>query len=905
VRNVQVRRLAMLSLAAAAALSLPSRAQQDTEADGEPVRPLGQKKPPPPQRPQFAKPGVRPPGVVTPTRPVSPAVRTTAPEQRPTGTPYKNAIAPQTQVSPAAPAGPTRATEPPATAPADRKDIAKNAKTVVMSFDKRDLAEVIQFVSQFTQRNFILPERVSGKITILSNAPIPADEVWNVFVAALDANNWAVYPVGHYWKLVEKKQSSRNNIPTFLENGQEAPPTEQMVTKLFKLRYVEADQMRNVLNQFTTRDSDFQIFAPDVMIISDLGLNMRRLEKLVEQLDQPGGSEEIHIVPVLYAGAQELAQKLTEIFQAQSGQPGKPGATRAIGVVEPIQPATIQPQPGQPGSAAAAQGPVQVSKILAEERTNKLIVIAGGKSFARVMELIKQLDVPSGEGGVHVYYLENAKAEDVAATLQALAQGTSSAAHRTGAAPGAPVGAPAAAGAAGPASADLFSGQVKITADKNTNSLVVIASQADYRNLVKVVERLDIRRRQVFVEAVIMEVNLENDLDFGVSAHGGTILNNVSFHGTQGPAPLVLGSELGGLSSLGGITSLGSLGGFLAGLQGPPITVPGLNISLPSFAILLNALQSSSDVNVISTPHVIMSDNTEGEITVGQNVPFQAGYSPQLSGLSSLASTTGATGTAATAGISSSLLGLGGLGSLYAPIQRQNVELRLRIKPQINESDYVRLDVDEQTEEIASVDKTLGPTTSKRTAKTTVVAKDQETVVIGGLIQDRTTKSVQKIPILGSLPVVGWLFRNESTKRQKTNLLLFLTPYIIRDQGDYRRIFERKMSERAEFVKRFYGDEAQYEAPIDYERKLGPLARVERGVKQEMSKVENGGTGGSDERVIGPSQRYSPPQMDKGASAPPPAPSPAPLPAEPKAEPAPGKQQEPPPPTEEKQPEER
>src|SRR5260221_7750071 len=212
--------------------------------------------------------------------------------------------------------------------------------------------------------------------------------------------------------------------------------------------------MRNVLNQFTSRDSDFQIFPPDSLIISDLGLNMRRLEKLVDQLDQPGGSEEIHIVPVLYAGAQELAQKLTEIFQAQSGG-AKPGPGRALGVVEQVQPGA-PPQPMQPG---AAQGPLQVSKILSEERTNKLIVIAGGKSFARVMELIKQLDVPSSEGGVHVYYLENAKAEEVASTLQALAQGlSSSATKRTG--PG-PVGIPQPGG--GAATADLFSGQVKIT----------------------------------------------------------------------------------------------------------------------------------------------------------------------------------------------------------------------------------------------------------------------------------------------------------------------------------------------------------------------------------------------------------------------------------------------------------
>ena len=670
-------------------------------------------------------------------------------------------------------------------------------------------------------------------------------------------------------------------MPLYLEAGQEAPANEQMVTKLFKLRFVEADQMRNVLNQFTSRDSDFQIFPPDTLVISDLGLNMRRLEKLVETLDQPGGSEEIHIVPVQYAGAQELAQKLTEIFSAQGG--AKPGQARQLGVVDNVLPGGLAP-PGVnlPGGQATG-GPVQVSKIIPEERTNKLIVIAGGKSFLRVQELIRQLDVPAGEGGVHVKYLENAKAEDIASTLQALSQGLSGAKHRAPGASGAPGG-----GAGGPVSADLFSGEVKITADKNTNSLVVIASQADYRNLVKVVERLDIRRRQVFVEAVIMEVNLQNDSDIGISAHGGTLINNVSFRGSPtGSAPVVIGSELGGLNSLGGVASLASLGGFLAGVQGPPITVG--NVTVPSFAIVLNALQSSSDVNVISTPHVIMTDNTEGEITVGQNVPFQAAFSPSA-GLGALASSAGA--GALPGGAGSLLGGLGGLGSLYAPIQRQNVELRLRIKPQINESDYVRLEVDEQTEEIASVDKQLGPTTSKRTAKTTVVAKDQETVVLGGLIQERTIRDVKKLPLLGSLPIIGWLFRNETSKKTRTNLLLFLTPYIIRDQSDYRRIFERKMAERAEFVKRFYGEEQGYESAIDYDKKAGPLARVRAGVQLELSKVENGGPGSPSEKIVGPGPKYAPAEMDKGGRAPA-SPNPAPLPVEPTKEPAPGKQADP------------
>jgi general secretion pathway protein D len=892
--RIRVPFAALLAAAALTAPLAPARAQQQPTEPVPPDEDSGQPTGVPPEEPAPADPEVPPR-----SRPIKPPfIRPPLPGQK-RGAPQNGRLqrtedpeqvqpGPQPQTPTPTPGArtPPRMTEPPATTPVDKKEAGRNARTVVMNFDKRDLVEVIQFVANFTQRNFILPERVNGKITILSNSPIPADEVWNVFIAALDANNWAVYPVGRYWKLSEKKQSARANIPTYLEPGQETPASEQMVTKLFKLRFVEADQMRNTLNQFTSRDSDFQIFPPDTLIVSDLGLNMRRLEKLVDALDQPGGSEEIHIVQVQFAGAQALAQKLTEIFAAQQGS--KAGGQRQLGVAEPVQPPGVpqigMPQLPQQGNLQGG-GPVTVSKIIAEERTNKLIVITSARSFQRVAELIKQLDVPAGGGGVNVYYLSNAKAEDMAATLQALAQGAAATKRPGGS--GGPVGAPpgipqggAAQVGGGAVSADLFSGEVKVTADKNTNSLVIIASASDYRNMVKVIERLDVQRRQVFVEAVIMEVNLQSENDIGVSAHAGTIIDNLNFRGAQGSAPLVIGSELGGLSSLGGVSALGTLGGFLAGLQGPPITVPG-GLTLPSFAVLLNALQSSSDVNVISTPHVLMTDNTEGEVTVGQNVPFQAGFNPTTSALG-----TAATGTTGTAGLGA--LGLGGLGSLYAPIQRQNVELRLRIKPQINEGEYVRLEVDEQTEEIASIDKQLGPTTSKRTAKTTVVAKDQETVVLGGLIQERTLKSVQKIPVLGSIPVLGYLFRSEQTKKTKTNLLLFLTPYIIRDPSDYRRIFERKMAERAEFVKRFSGEDTTYEAAIDYTKKPGPLMRVRRAIDFEMSRPENGGMGTVGERTIEPSPRHGPgapairpnAQPSSNVAAPAPGPAQNPLPAE-------------------------
>jgi general secretion pathway protein D len=243
---------------------------------------------------------------------------------------------------------------------------------------------------------------------------------------------------------------------------------------------------------------------------------------------------------------------------------------------------------------------------------------------------------------------------------------------------------------------------------------------------------------------------------------------------------------------------------------------------------------------VLSTPHLLAADNEESEISVGQNVPFQSGYAP--TGLTSLLS-----GTSATAATS-----LAGLSSYIAPIQRQNVELKLKIKPQINEGDNVKLTIEEQTEEIASTDQLLGPTTSKRSVKTQIVARDQSTIVIGGLIQDRATKTVKKVPLLGSLPIIGWLFRDTETTKQKTNLLLFLTPYIIRDESDYRRIFERKRKEQQEFIEAFYGKSSKYDIAVEWDRKAGPFARMHRAVGEEALKLENGGPGLPGEGMTGP-----------------------------------------------------
>lgn len=732
---------------------------------------------------------------------------------------------PVTEIDPSAEKGP------------DRAKVRRQGR-FQLDFEKVEIDKLIQTMSDLTGKLFILPDNIRGaKISIIGpehgKMGVTVDEAYAAFLAALDAAGLSLYETGRYTKVIEKRQAKQSVLRTVLD-GERYATNEQMMTRLVRLKYAEAEPIKALLSNFTTREGDIQTYN-DLLIITDLGINQQRLARIVEQLDQPSASDQIRVIKIEYATASEVAEKLQQIFDDKS----KAGAKNKTAPAARRRGRPGQPSPTPLANESSSDGDASLSQIIADDRTNKLIVMANDQAHERIEMLLKHLDTPvPGEGQVRVYYLANANAEELASTLSTIVQGTSgsAAANRKGAARTANK-----VGTSG--AAESFTGEVKITADKGTNSLVILANNSDYKSLVKVIEKLDIARRQVFVEAVIMEVNLEDNTDFGLSAHGGDLFD---ISGKESGA--VLGSQIGSATSLGGILSLASLSGFLAGLQGPSIEAFG--VTIPAFSIVLQALQKSTDVNVLSTPHILTSDNEEAEISVGQNVPFQSGYSSTLSSL---------------AGGASSLGNLTGLLGNYGTIQRTNVELKLKIKPQINESDFIRLEIDESTEEIASQDANLGPTTSKRAAKTTVVARDQQSVVIGGLIQDRTVNSVEKIPLLGDIPVLGRLFRTTSKKKQKTNLLLFLTPYIVRDQADFRRIFERKMKERQAFVEQFYGRQPGYEVPIDYNRKAGPIARMLSIRQDEMDKLENGGEGRPDEKLIRPAA-----QAATGAEAPPP-----------------------------------
>jgi general secretion pathway protein D len=740
----------------------------------------------------------------------------------------------------------------------------------MLSFNKADIQDVLEQASRWTCRNFVFTDDVArGKITLLSKTPVTADEAYAAFLAALNSNNIAVYSTGRYYKLIRTADSKKNPIPTYT-GGAETPANEQPITKVIRLRHADSDQMRGIIGNFLSpQGADVQSIPPDMLVVTDIGLNLRRVERILEAVDRAGAGDLVRVVQVRYASAKDIADKLNQIFQAQGG---RPGARRTL-VAPGVQPQPSRPPPA-PGTSAvpatvAAGGDraveVSVSKILPDERTNKLIIIADEKSFQRILELIEQLDVPtSGEGGIHVVFLKNANAEELAQTLSNLAQGQ---AKRPGA-PAVPAGVAVPPAARPPpppggadATAELFAGEVKITADKAQNALLIQASGADFLAMQRLIDRLDRPRRQVFVEAVIIEVTLRNDTQFGVGAHTAIPFD---YKGETGIIPL--SSQPGRVSSFNLLQAAG-LGGFLTGFTGPVTAeIKNLGLNFPSIGVLVQALQSSSDANVLSTPHIVATDNEESEITVGQNVPFQAGYAP--AGIQSLLGGTSGQ-TSSTLG---SALGLGGIGNLIAPIQRQPVELRLKIKPQINEGGNVRLTIEEQTEEITDRDAQLGPTTSKRSVKTQVVARDQSTIVIGGLIQERNVRGVKKIPFLGSLPVIGWLFRDTVTTKSKTNLLLFLTPYIIRDESDYRRIYEKKRKEQQDFIEQFYGRQAAFEVTTDFARKAGPYTKMRAAVIEEAAKLENGGPGAPGERVTFPPGAAEPTAGPRRPAVPRPAP---------------------------------
>jgi general secretion pathway protein D len=671
---------------------------------------------------------------------------------------------------------------------------------VSFSLEDADLPELVRMVGELTGKRFIFGGKVRNiKATVFSPQKVTVAEAYQAFLSILEANGLTVVPHGRFYKIIDSPDA-RTGAPVYVA-GQVGPAEERFITRIHRLRNVNAEEVANILGHFKSKDGDIVVYGPgNLLIVTDTGTNIQRMVRILEDIDVPGVGDQIWLEPVHYGLATDIAQRLDEVFDVKASAGGSGGKPGDKGAAPP---------------AGAGGSDVHVSKILADERSNSLVIIATERAYRRLLEFIKRLDVPMkvGEGEIHIVMLQHADAMDLGKTLNDIISG----AQTTGG-PG-----PAAGGraAVGSTPLEIFESRVKVSSDKATNSIVVTSSLRDFANLRTVIDRLDQPRRQVFIEAVIMDLTIDHENQLGVAWNGGAA-SSTTVGSTSGQT-LVYGGLNPFRSILLPSSTDSSLSAFALGIRGPGISgsenLLGTGFSIPAFGVLINALASTNDADILSTPHILATDNVPAEINVGQNIPLQtnsAGY-----GGGSGSSGSGALGQL------SALTGGGGGG--IAP--RQDIGTKIKITPHLNDSDEVRLEVAEEISDVTGLQPigSLGAVPfAKRTATTQLVVRDQQTVVIGGLMRSRVARTDTKIPLLGDLPVLGALFRSSSSSLQKSNLVLVLTPYIVREQADLRAVFERKMQERQEFLDHYFvfSDTNDYQAPKDYSRMVGLLQDI-------------------------------------------------------------------------------
>jgi general secretion pathway protein D len=716
------------------------------------------------------------------------------------------AAAPPPATTPAAApvAAPAADRDPPGAAPALPSTMEKIAQATDVQFRAKpgghlvkfnlqdaDLAELVNHISGLTGKRFIYGAKVRQvKATVVSPEPVTLEEAYQAFLSILEANGMTVVPHGRFLKIVDSGGVVTQPTP-IISRGEPVADADRYVTRLYRLQAVSTDEAVALVTKFKSKDGDVSAYSPGrLLIITDTGTQVRRMIRILEEVDVGGSGQRLWIEPVKNGSAPDMAKRVNELFEL--------GAA-----------------PGQPGSAAAkASG---LSKVIADEQTNSLIIVGTDDSYSKLLDLLKRLDSHTTDGGrVHVLPLQHAIADELAPTLSQMLGGGGGGGGKKG----------EAASAAGNAGG-MFEGEVRVTPDKSTNSLIITSSNRDYATLRLVLDKLDRPRRQVFIEAVVMDLEVSDQTTLGVAFHGGNMID------TGDGQSLLLGGFQAG-KSVAFPASPDLLQGLAAGMRGPDLAgtqnlIPGTTgLSIPAFGVALNALASSGKSNVLATPHIIATDNVAADIQVGQNIALQQNVGGGLANLASLAGGAG--------GGLGALGGLGGLGALgggfAAP--RQDVGNKIKVTPHINESNQVRLEIDQESSSPGASSGDLGAVTiNKRTANTTVVVADQQTVVLGGLMQDIYTTSREKVPVLGDLPILGALFRKTTTLKKKTNLLLILTPHVIRDQADLRRIFERKMQERQEFLDRYFVFSGQeWSPPKDWSRTSGLVEEIRKSFRE-------------------------------------------------------------------------
>lgn len=636
---------------------------------------------------------------------------------------------------PARAAGPTRA---PTNGAVANQPIREDE--MLFNFQDADIQAVVKTVAQLTGRNFLLDPRVKGRVTIISAKPVSKAAAYEVFISALKAQGFsAVEGPGGIVKLVpeaEAKQGAR-------VSGTGTRVSDQWVTQVVEVQYANAPQLIPLLRPLMSPSAMLSVYAPgNILVMTDTAASIRSVMRVIEKIDRHG-SAEITVIPLRHASVVDVAQMIGR-FTEGAQIPGVPG----------------QPAGGVPGGGGGDARLLVVPDL----RTNSLLVRS--ENPGRVTELrslVEKLDVPAKPGGqTHVVYLRNAEATKLAEVLRGLLAGEARAAGPAGAAQ--VPGAPPVAGAARAAEAS------QIQADEANNALIISASDAVYNNLRSVIEKLDQRRAQVYVEALVLEVAENRSSQFGIQwATGGALGNDGDKGGIVGLTNFTTGPGIISTVVSQG-ANLANASGLTLGFVGKEIRIPDNKCNNPPCMVrglgaLVRALEGDSHTNILSTPNLVTLDNAEAKIVVGQNVPFVTGSFAQATG------TGGGTGGGAAV-------------NPFQTIERKDVGLTLKIKPQIAEGSVVKLAIFQELSSVARAEGAADLLTNKRSIETTVLIDDSNIMVLGGLIEDRHTDGESKVPLLGDIPFFGRFFKFSDRSRQKTNLMVFLRPVILRSARD-------------------------------------------------------------------------------------------------------------------------
>lgn len=590
--------------------------------------------------------------------------------------------------------------------------------TFTLNLKNADIHSLIQTVSRQSGRNFVVDPRVKARVTVISSTPLNSEELYETFLSVLQVHGYAAVPSGDLIKIVPDVNAKQGPVPAF---SSENSASDQLVTQVIKVENVPAAQLVPILRPLVPQQGHLAAYASsNTLIVTDRASNIQRLIDIIKGIDRPD-NDEVEVVRLGHASASEII-RIMQSLQSGGQANGTPGTVR----------------------------------FAADERTNSILLSGDPSARARTRGIIMNLDTPVESGGnTRVVYLRYANAADLLAILTGVSAGQaligtssddSSGGGSTAAAPqtdagGAPAPQVPTASLIRRANQDSDRPNVDIQADEDTNALIITAPPDEMRSILAVVEQLDIRRAQVLVEAIIAELTTDNSSQLGV---------NFAVDGTDSNRPAAYTNLGGATQAL--IGTLASEGASLS--QGLSLALGRFGSDGVNFGFLLSAIASDTDNNILSTPTLVTMDNQEAEIVVGQNVPFVTGQ--QLSSAND---------------------------NPFQTIERQDVGISLKVKPQINEGDNIKMEIEQEVSDVSTTAITGASdiTTNKRSIKTTVLVEDGQTLVLGGLMDDKINDSRSKVPFLGDIPLLGSLFRYRTNSKSKRNLMVFLHPTILRN----------------------------------------------------------------------------------------------------------------------------